>query len=182
MSLPEPKLYTYADYLTWPEDQRIELVNGVPYMQATPSPKHQAIVMELGRQFANYLLGKECNIYPSPFSVKLSEGTVLEPDISIICNRDKIDKQGCNGAPDLIIEVISPSSIKHDRQTKFKEYEKAGVKEYWIVEPEGSIVSVFTLDETQRYGRPEIYDESIVVGSFPDLVIDLGLVFGVACL
>jgi Uma2 family endonuclease len=185
MSLPESKLYTYADYLTWPEDQRIELVNGVPHvlhMQAGPSAMHQEILAELVAQFVVYLRGKNCKVYPAPFSVKLDVINVFEPDLSIICNKEKIDKQGCNGAPDLIIEILSPSSIKHDRFTKFKEYEKAGVKEYWIVEPEGSIVSVFTLDDTKRYGRPEIYDESIVVGLFPELVIDLGLVFGEACL
>lgn len=189
MSLPqEEKQYTYADYLTWPEGERLEIIDGVPYMQAAPSPEHQLISSELNRQFANYLQGKSCNVYPAPFCVRLTTGDeksnedikrVFEPDITIVCEKSKIDNKGCNGVPDLIIEIISPSSLKHDRVTKFNKYEKAGVVEYWIVEPEGKIVSVFVLQSNDRYGRPEIYteDEKITVSLFPDLIVDLSTVF-----
>jgi len=104
---------------------------------------------------------------------------VFEPDITVVCDQSKIDKQGCKGIPDLIIEIISPSSIKHDRVTKFNQYEKAGVLEYWIVEPEGKLVSVFLLQSNGRYGRPEIYteEETINVSIFPDLTVDLNAVF-----
>jgi Uma2 family endonuclease len=182
VSLPESKLYTYADYLEWPDDKRIEIIYGVAHMQATPTPRHQEILMELGRQFANYLAStKNCKIYPSPFTVRIANDLIFEPDLTIICDKSKVDNRGCTGAPDMIIEILSPSSIKHDRYTKFREYEKAGVKEYWIVEPEGKIVSVFILDDKGKYNNFNVYgddDEGINVGLFRDLEIDLGLVFG----
>jgi len=189
MPLPqEERKYTYADYLTWPEDERWEIIDGIAYMQAAPSPIHQEISGGIFAQLHNYLSGKPCRVYHAPFCVKLTNGDekknddinkVVEPDITIVCDKSKIDEKGCNGAPDMIVEIMSPSSIKQDRFIKFNKYEKAGVKEYWIVEPEGKIVSVFVLQENQRYGRPEIYTEEdkIKVSIFPDLTIDLGVVF-----
>ena len=191
MPLPqEERKYSYADYLTWPEDERWEIIDGIAYMQAAPSPAHQLVAGELHRQFANYLQGKPCKAYPAPFCVRLTKGDekrnedikrVVEPDITIVCDKTKIDEHGCNGTPDMIVEVLSPSSIKNDRVTKFNKYEKAGVNEYWIVEPDGKIVSVFILQNNGRYGRPDIYieDEKINVSIFPDLTIDLGTVFGI---
>lgn len=104
---------------------------------------------------------------------------VVEPDITIVCDKSKLDDKGYNGAPDMIVEIMSPSSIKMDRFIKFNSYEKAGVREYWIVEPEGKLVSVFALQDDQRYGRPEIYteDDKIKVSIFPDLIVDLKPVF-----
>lgn len=189
MPLPqEQSQYSYADYLTWSEDERWEIIDGIAYMQAAPSPTHQLISGELYRQFANYLQDKPCKVYPAPFCVRLTEGAekqnddikiVVEPDITVVCNSSKIDEKGCNGTPDLIIEVLSPSSIKQDRVIKFNKYEKAAVKEYWVVEPEGKLVSVFVLQSNNRYGRPEIYteDQKIGVNIFSDLIIDLSKVF-----
>ena len=189
MQIPnEKKIFSYADYLTWPENERCEIIDGIAYMQAAPSPLHQEISGALFAQFYNYLLGKPCKVYHSPFCVRLTEGTeeinsdirkVVEPDITIVCDKSKIDEKGCNGTPDMIIEVTSPSSIKIDRVLKFNKYEKAGVREYWIVEPEGKLVSVFVLQDNMRYGRPEIYteDDNIRVSIFPDLEIDLSIVF-----
>ena len=188
MPLPqEGKKYSYADYLTWPEDERWEIIDGTPYMQAAPTPVHQEIQMELSRQIANYLRDKSCKIYPAPFCVRLPHdeknenevNNIVEPDISIVCDKSKIDSKGCNGAPDLVIEIISPSSTKTDKIIKFNKYEKAGVIEYWIVEPEPKIVSVFILQNNQRYSRPELYteEEKVTVSLFPDLIIDLGVVF-----
>ena len=189
MPLPkQEQKYSYADYLTWGEDERWEIIDGVPYMQAAPSPIHQVIYGELHRQFANYLQGKPCKVYPAPFCVRLTNGDekqnedikkVFEPDITIVCDKSKIDKEGCKGSPDLIIEVVSPSSIRHDRVTKFNNYEKAGVKEYWIVEPDGKLVSVFLLQPNNRYGRPEIYteDQKITVSIFNELTVNLSTVF-----
>lgn len=182
------KKYTFADYLTYPEDERWEIIDGVPYLQASPTPLHQEVLTELVRQMANYLKDKSCKVYPAPFCVRLPLGTeknenevknIVEPDISIICDKSKIDDKGCNGAPDMIIEVISPSSIKMDRVVKFNKYEKAGIKEYWIVEPEQKLVSVVVLQINQKYGRTEIYteDNKIAVSILPDLVIDLREVF-----
>lgn len=184
----ENKKYTFADYLTYPEDERWEIIDGVPYMQASPTPLHQEVLTELVRQIANYLKDKSCKVYPAPFCVRLPLSTeknenevinIVEPDISIICDKSKIDDKGCNGAPDMIIEVISPSSIKMDRVVKFNKYEKAGIKEYWIVEPEQKLVSVVVLQINQKYGRTEIYteDDKISVSILPDLVIDLREVF-----
>jgi len=187
----EERRYTYADYLTYPEDENWEIIDGVPYMQAAPSPIHQEILMELSKQIAVYLTGKACKIYPAPFCVRLTQAgyeenekdvkNIVEPDISIICDKSKIDDKGCNGAPDMIIEIISPSSIKKDRFIKFNLYEKTGVKEYWIVEPDQKLVSVFLLEKNGRFSRPEMYTEedSIKVSIFPDLIIDLSAVFGI---
>lgn len=189
--MPQPqegKKYTYADYLTWPEDERWEIIDGIPYMQATPTRVHQEILMELSKQIAVYLTGKSCKVYPAPFCVRLPQDhekneneikNIVEPDISIVCDKSKLDDKGCIGAPDMIIEIVSPSSIKKDKIIKFNKYEKAGVKEYWIVETDQKIISVFQLQNNQRYGRPELYteEEKISVSIFPDLIIDLSAVF-----
>ncbi len=180
--------YSYADYLMWPEDERWEIIDGIAYLQAAPSPTHQEILVSLLAQFHYYFSGKLCKVYPAPFCVRLTKDDeklnedikkVVEPDITIVCDKSKIDERGCKGAPDLIIEIISPSSIKMDRFIKFNSYEKAGVREYWIVEPEGKIVNVFLLQDDQRYGRPETYveDGEIKVSIFTDLIIDLKPVF-----
>lgn len=189
MPIPEPKgKYTYTDYLTWPEGERWEIIDGVPYMQSAPSTAHQEILMEISRQIANHLMDKSCKVYPAPFCVRLTKGdeklnedikNVVEPDITIVCDKFKVDEKGCNGAPDMIVEIISPSSIKTDKIIKFNMYEKVGVNEYWIVEPEGKIVSVFILQENGRYGRQEVYSEEdrITLNIIPDLTIDLIPVF-----
>ena len=185
----EDRRYTYADYLTYPDDERWEIIGGVPYMQSAPTPIHQEILMELSKQIAVYLTGKTCKICPTPFCVRLPQGgyeenekdvkNIVEPDISIICDKSKIDDKGCYGAPDMIIEIISPSSIKRDRFIKFNLYEKAGVKEYWIVEPDQKLVSVFLLQKSERFSRPEMYtdEDSISVSIFPNLIIDFSAVF-----
>jgi len=190
MPLPrEEGNYSYVDYLTWPEDERWEIIDGIAYMQSAPSPIHQEILVGLLAQFHHYLPGKPCKVYPGPFCVRLMKGDeikkedikkVVEPDITIVCDKSKIDETGCNGAPDMIIEIISPSSIKMDRFVKFNSYEQAGVREYWIVEPVGKLVNVFVLQDDQRYGRPETYtdDDQIKVSIFPDLLVNLKLVFG----
>jgi Uma2 family endonuclease len=189
MPLPqEDGKYSYADYLTWPEGERWEIIDGIAYLQASPSPIHQEILVGLLAQFYHYLSGNPCKIYPAPFCVKLMKDgekknedikKVVEPDITVVCDKSKLDEKGCNGAPDLIVEILSPSSIKMDRFMKFNSYEKAGVREYWLVEPEGKLVSVFVLQNDLRYGRPEIYTEEdkIKVSIFSDLIIDLKPVF-----
>ncbi|TYQ15714.1 UNVERIFIED_CONTAM: Uma2 family endonuclease [Acetivibrio alkalicellulosi] len=187
MPLPKPEQkYSYADYLTWGENEKWEILDGVPYMQAAPSRIHQEILMELSRQISNYLSGKPCKVYPAPFCVRLDVEkndndvkNVVEPDISIVCDSSKLDERGCKGSPDMIIEILSPSTVKNDRLIKFNKYEKAGVKAYWVVEPDQKLVSVFTLQPNGRYGRPDMYTEEdkIKVSIFPDLEIDLETVF-----
>lgn len=154
MSLPsknQNERYTFKDFLNWPEDERWELIDGIPYMQAMPSRIHQKVSGELFRQISNYLQGKPYEVYSAPFCVRLPKNdekddetsTVVAPDLAIICDPSKLDEKGCLGAPDLIMEIISPASVKTDRVLKFNIYERAGVKEYWIVEPEGKVINVF---------------------------------------
>lgn len=181
------KVCTYADYLTWPEDERWEIIDGVPYMQAAPAWQHQRISGELYRQIANYLVNKPCRVFSAPFDLCLIEDNmgdeeidkVVQPDIVVVCDESKLKKTGYFGIPALIIEITSPATSRCDRVLKFNMYEKAGVKEYWIVEPDGKFVNVFTLQENKRYGRPETYTEEDKVQTvvFPELVIDLGTVF-----
>lgn len=189
MPLPqEGRKYSFADYLTWPEDERWEIIDGTPYMQAAPTRIHQEILGELFKQIAVYLTGRPCKVYPAPFCVRLPQDhekneneneNIIEPDISIICDKSKLDDKGCIGAPDLIIEIISPSSTKKDKIVKFNKYEKAGVQEYWIVEPDQKFISIFILQDNRRYGRPEIFteDDKIAISIFQDLIIDLNMVF-----
>ena len=179
---------TFADCLTWEENDRVEIIDGEVFMMAPPSSVHQEIAAELTRQFGNYLEGKQCKVYPAPFGVRLFEqdgetpedvDTVVEPDLSVVCDRSKIDKHGCKGAPDLIIEILSPSSLRHDRFVKLGLYQRAGVREYWIVDPEYKSVQVFTQDKTsslriaEEYGREDVARVNVLEGCF----IDLGKVF-----
>lgn len=188
MPLPKKNTkYTYKDYLTWTEDERWELIDGVPYLQAAPSWQHQAISVALLSQFYNYLLGKSCQVFASPFDLRLlnkeekdeDSSNVFQPDIVVICNKDGLKGTGYSGTPTLIIEISSPSTTRNDRVLKFNKYEEARVKEYWIVEPDGKYISVFTIQEDNRYGRPESYTEEdkVPVSVFPDLLIDLASVF-----
>jgi len=189
MSMPnEKRKHTYGDYLTWPEDERWEIIDGVPYMMTAPSWQHQGISMELSLQFGNYLRDKPCRVFAAPFDLCVPEfdesdedisNLVAQPDLVVVCDEGKLRKSGYFGVPTLVIEIAAPSTSKKDRLLKFNKYEKAGVKEYWIVEPDGKFVSVFTLQENNRYGRPENYTDKdkLKVSVFPDLEIDLGMVF-----
>ena len=156
MALPaEKERYTFADVLAWGEDERIELVDGEAVMMApAPSRVHQEVSGEIFRQLANYLEGKKCKVYHAPFDVRPFEkdgdspedvDTVVEPDITVVCDRDKLDDHGCKGAPDMVVEILSPSTQRHDRLVKLGLYQRAGVREYWIVSPEERAVQVFTL-------------------------------------
>lgn len=189
MAIPAEKArYTFADALTWDENERIEVINGEMVMLATPSRIHQSIVAELTRQFGNYLEGKRCKVYPAPFAVRLLEqdgdspddvDTMVEPDLSIVCDKSKLDKYGCKGAPDLIVEVLSPSTQRHDRFVKLALYQRAGVREYWIAEPETQTVQVMLQDGNgvlqlhEVYGSGDIARVNVLEGCF----IDLGKVF-----
>ncbi len=178
--------YSYADYISWDESERWEILDGNAYMQAAPSRIHQEILNNINNSFFNYLSGKPCKVYPAPFCVRLDGEKadkdvkdVVEPDLTIVCDKSKLDDRGCKGAPEMVIEILSPSSGKIDRMVKFNKYEKAGVKEYWIVEPDAKIVSKFVLQEDGRYGRPDIFsdEDKISPAIFPDLEIDLKAIF-----
>ena len=179
--------YTYGDYLGWPDEERWELIDGVAYdMSPAPSTNHQDAFRELFTEFSIYLRGKNCKVFSAPFDVILPEDneneedcrTVVQPDILVVCDKTKIDSRKCKGAPDLAIEILSPSTTRKDMTVKFALYERVGVKEYWIVHPLDKTVLVYKLDGN-KYARAEMYsaEEKIKVGIFEDLEIDLKTVF-----
>lgn len=181
--------FTYGDYVKWPEEERWELIEGVPYdMTPAPSTTHQRISGELFRQIANYLKGKPCEVFGAPFDVRLPEGkereedieTVVQPDILVVCDPKKLDEKGCRGAPDFVIEIVSPSTAKKDLVVKKALYEKHGVKEYWLVDPiYYHVVSIHVLGENGRYAAPSVVDTQgrVGVATLPGLEIDLDAVF-----
>ena len=179
--------YTYADYLTWGEDEHIEIINGDAVMMSPPSRIHQKIVMEISRQIANFLEGKKCEVYPAPFGVRLFAeeddlpddiDTIVEPDITVVCDHDKLDKDGCKGAPNMVIEVLSPSTQRHDRLVKLDLYSRAGVPEYWIVSPEDQTVQVFLLKD-DHYIVSEVYTAKDIakVNTLDGCFVELSKVF-----
>ena len=184
MASPAEKTgYTFADCLGWDEKERAEIIGGEVLMMAPPSRIHQKISMELSRQLANFLERKSCEVYPAPFSVRLFEqdgdspenvDTAVDPDISVVCDRSKLDKHGCKGAPDMIIEILSPSTRRHDRLVKLNLYQRAGVREYWIADPDNKSVQVFTLESgalkiREDYGREDIAKVNVLDGCFIEL-------------
>ncbi|MDD2658111.1 MAG: Uma2 family endonuclease [Methylococcales bacterium] len=174
--------YTYADYAQWSGDERWELIDGAAYAMTGPLRIHQEVVSELGRQIGNFLQGKPCRVYVAPFDVRMPREdeddskveTVVQPDLSIICDKSKLDKLGCRGAPDWIVEVLSPSTALKDMNTKRSLYEQHGVQEYWIIHAEDRWLMVYTLDAQKKYGQPGVFgmDEPTAVQRLPDLSID----------
>jgi Uma2 family endonuclease len=147
--------YTYADYLTWEIDHMVELIKGKVFRQAVAAPRriHQELVLKIGSQLGNLLKGKTCKVYIAPFDVRLPVkskkhkdiNSVVQPDICVVCDPEKLDDLGCVGAPDLIMEILSPSNNKKELQNKYEVYEESGVKEYWIVHPYEKTLLVYTL-------------------------------------
>ncbi|MCL2688604.1 MAG: Uma2 family endonuclease [Chitinispirillia bacterium] len=184
MSLPQRKdeLYTYADYCTWEDGKRWELINGVAFeMQSAPSPLHQGILTELILQLGTFLKGKPCRLFPAPFDVRLNaddgDDTVVQPDLAVICDNSKIDEKGGIGAPDFIIEIISPSTTRHDRWTKYNLYKTAGVREYWIVDPASRTITVNILDNGDYIGKTYGDTDTVQVSVLPDCQITAADVF-----
>ncbi len=189
MVLPAEKArHTFADCFTWDEKERIEIIDGEAFMMATPSRIHQEICFEIGRQLGNYLEGKQYKVYPAPFGVRLFEqdgdkpedvDTLVEPDISVVCDRSKLDKHGCKGAPDMVIEVLSPSTQQHDQLVKLNLYQRAGVQEYWIVDPENRTVRVLLQTGDGTFRTHEVYRQEDVakVNVLDGCFIELSKVF-----
>ena len=176
------KRYTYADYLTWDDDKRYELIDGVAYlMSPAPSPEHQDILRELSLIIGVFLKGKSCKLYFAPLDVRLNANrrndTVVQPDLIVVCDKTKIDGHGYAGAPDLVIEVLSPSTKRHDRITKLDLYQKAGVREYWVVDPETTSVQVFILKDGQYFISGYGEDDTVPVHVLPGCEIKLRDVF-----
>lgn len=182
--------YTYADYLNFTFDDMVEIIKGKIFrMSPAPSSNHQGISISLSSEIYNFLKGKTCKVYSAPFDVILPiEGRdfmqsdrVVQPDIAVICDPTKIRERGCFGAPDWIIEILSPHTTKKDIQDKFDLYEESGVKEYWIIEPQNCTVEVFII-ENQRYKRVKAYvkEDTVPSNTLAGLSIDLNLVFDAA--
>ena len=170
MALAQEKLYTIDDIYALPDGERAELIDGELYMMSPPGTTHQRIVSFLNRTIGNYIQEQngDCEIFPAPFAVFLNndEHTYVEPDISIICDKSKLDEKGCNGAPDWVIEIVSPSSKRMDYFIKMEKYRRAGVREYWIVDAAKGNVFVYDFenDDINTYGFEDQIPVSIYDG------------------
>ena len=184
--------YSYADYLTWQLEETVELIRGkIMLMAPAPNLKHQAISRNLLIELGNYFRKKPCQVFVAPFDVSLFDSrkskladreifTVVQPDLCVICDPAKLTIQGCSGAPDWVIEILSPNNSKRDARIKYDLYQENGVTEYWLVYPyEQSIYQFVLNDQSQKYQLHGMYaqDELAVPYLFPDLQIDLADVF-----
>jgi len=181
--------YTYADYLTWGENYRCELIDGVVYdMTPAPSRQHQEMAMELSGILWSFFKDHPCKVFPAPFDVRFPStdesddkiDTVVQPDIVVVCDARKLDDRGCRGAPDLAVEIVSLESAARDMKEKLALYEKRGVKEYWVVHPDAKIVMVFYRVKKNTYGKPLVFGADDIIRSkiFKDLKIKGNLLFG----
>ncbi len=186
-------VYSYADYLTWQFDETVELIKGkIMLMCPAPTTKHQAISRDLSFYMTGFLhTQKNCQLFTAPFDVKLYNRTksqladkevftVVQPDLCVICNPEKLTEKGCDGAPDWIIEILSKGNTKKEMQLKYELYEESGVTEYWLVYPYEQVVHQFVLHkESQKYQLLGMYadDEIIIPSLFPKLNIDLAKIF-----
>lgn len=176
MPLPQVNRdYTIEDIYNLPEGERAELIEGRIYDMAPPSRTHQEILMELSYQIKEYIKSKggPCRVYPAPFAVFINADnkTYLEPDISVICDPDKLTDRGCNGAPDWIIEITSPGNAGHDYLRKLNLYEAAGVREYWIVDPQEEKIFVYFF-EADWIARSYSFKDKVKVNIYGDLKMD----------
>jgi Uma2 family endonuclease len=178
------RYFTYADYKNWdPGENRYELIYGVAYAMGGANTGRQAILMELARQIANFLTGKPCRVLPAPYDVRLfyaedeSDDTVVQPDIIVVRDKNKLGKEGCRGAPDLVVEILSPSNTAAEMQRKLKLYRQAGVREYWVLDPESRSLHTYLFEEDRILSRFYGAEETAPVEILPGLDIVLGPVF-----
>jgi Uma2 family endonuclease len=186
------KRYSYADYLTWMDDKRRELIDGfIKMMSPAASLPHARLVGRIYNPIFYHIKRNHglCEVFTAPFDVRLPKNgetenqqiyTVVQPDIVVVCDPAKLDKRGCLGAPDLIVEILSPATRKYDLNEKFNLYERSGVKEYWVVSPNDEDVTVFLLQADGKYNRGTVYDEdntTIPAGALPGLEIDIKELF-----
>jgi len=190
LNLDESIRYTYADYLTWLDDKRRELINGFIHLMSTPFRRHARVSMKLSVLIEAYNQDNKgkCHVYHAPFDVRLpllgsldddKIYDVVQPDICVVCDLSKLDDKGCIGAPDLIVEVLSPSTLKYDWNYKFNLYEDAGVREYWIVDPNAKVAYVFLLQPDGKYDFGTVYEygQKAPVHILKGLEIDLNELF-----
>ena len=180
------RLFTYADYKDWEltEGERYELIYGEAFAMPAPNERHQLMLMELAVQFHVYLRGKPCKVFPAPYDVRLyyseddSDGTVVQPDITVVCDEKKRGSEGCRGAPDLVVEILSSSNSAVEMQRKLSLYQRAGVREYWIVDGENKELMVYHFGDSLGFN---VYksDETVPVAVLPGLNVLLKQVFDV---
>ena len=183
-------IYTYADYLTWQFEESVELIKGKFFQIFTPNRKHQDISWQLSGLFYTTFKNTPCKAYAAPFDVRLVDKTkslhankdiltVIQPDLCIICDREKLDEKGCIGAPDLIVEILSTSNSKKEMRTKKALYEENEVKEYWIIDPTHETLLQYTLQDNGTYTAPQIFmnDEIVQSSTFDNLKVNLADIF-----
>jgi Uma2 family endonuclease len=185
LPIEEEHHVTYADYKEWElaEGERYELIDGVAYAMSAPGMYHQSILMELAAKFYNFLDGKPCKVYPAPLDVRLfyeadeSDDTVVQPDLTVICDEKKRGPEGCRGAPDLVVEILSPSNTAIEMARKFDLYRAAGVREYWVVSTEPKTLVTYCFREGEIITRAFGSADTAAAGIFPGLAIPLEPVF-----
>jgi Uma2 family endonuclease len=190
-----PSVFTYKDYVNWPKNERWELIDGIPCnMSPAPNTTHQRMVRELAVALHTALTGSPCELFLAPFDIRLPDKnnaadhledediiTVVQPDLAIICDTKKIDSKGCLGAPDVVIEVLSPSTAYRDETDKLRLYEAQGVKEYWLVNPDGGYIMVYRL-HGKEYSKPEYLqkNDTLISQAIKEITLDLAPLF--ACI
>ena len=181
----EERRFTYADYKEWEldEGERFELIYGEAFAMSWPNTRHQAVSRELFLQLGGYLRGKPCQAFYAPYDVRLfyeedeSDDTVVQPDIMIICDKAKIGREGCRGAPDLVIEILSPSNTAIEMERKRKLYRQAGVREYWVVDTEDNSVTVYCFKDGGIFTNTYESADNVPVGILPGFSVALEQVF-----
>ena len=184
-AIKEQHLFTYADYKEWEldEGERYELIDGVAYAMSAPNTTHQRILMMLASEFYTFLKGKPCEVFPAPFDVRLfyaadeSDDTVVQPDVVVVCDPKKLGEEGCRGAPDLIVEVLSPSNTAIEMERKRNLYQEALVREYWVVDPKNKLISIYCLQDDEYSLKTCRIQDTARPGVLPGLEIPVAVVF-----
>ena len=176
MALAQERIHTIDDIYALPDGQRAELIDGRMYMMAPPTTNHQRLVAKLSHQILSHIdtKGGNCEVFPAPFAVFLNEDgrNYVEPDISVICDKGKLNDKGCSGAPDWVIEIVSPSTSRIDYGVKLFKYRSSGVREYWIVNPIKNTVTVFDLEKEEKSNQYD-FDDTISSCIYEDLKINI---------
>ena len=179
-------IYTYADYLMWKIKDRLELLKGKIFQMGAPSLTHQAVSRNLTILIGNRFYNAPCKLFAAPFDVRLAKKgekdnevyTVVQPDLCVVCDADKLDERGCWGAPDLIIEILSPGNSKKEMLNKYELYEEAGVREYWVVRPDYKEITQFVLENNKYRTLPPVVEGTIIHSAiFPDLSLQTEDIF-----
>jgi Uma2 family endonuclease len=181
----EDRHFTYADYKGWEldEGERFEVIDGVAYAMSAPNANHQLILVAVAAEFYNFFKGKPCKVYVAPYDVRLfyredeSDDTVVQPDLSVVCDEKKQGYEGCRGAPDLVVEILSPSNTAIEMDRKFELYRRAGVREYWILNPDTKTILIHHFKEDQIAVQTHGPADSAAAGIFPGLSIPVETIF-----